>query len=147
MKPCIDYALEYIYRYPKSERDLRIQLIKKGYMGNEVDETMYELKKRGYIDDRHFCVMYIESELVHKGKPTALIMKKLLERGIDKNLVKELLQSYEVSAQQGMTQRIEKEIDRLKKQGDEGITIIQKLMRRGYTLKQIKETLKEREGR
>ena len=29
MKPCIDYALDYIYRYPKTEKELRIQLIKK----------------------------------------------------------------------------------------------------------------------
>ncbi len=143
MRPCLDYAMDYIYRFPKSERELRIQLTKKWYFADDIDYTMIELKKRGFIDDTNYATMYIESELVHKGKPSVVIYKKLLEKWIDKQILKDLMTKFETQADEGISARIRKEIDRLKNLGDEGIVIIQKLMRRGYTVSQIKECLKK----
>lgn len=143
MKHCFDYALNYIYRYPKTERELRIQLSKKWYFGSEIDDTIHLLREKWYIDDRNFASMYIESELIHKGKPTSIIMKKLLEKGVDKLLIKELMDSYEIQANESIGVRIKKELERLKKLWNEGVDSIQKLMRRWYTLKQIKEVLRE----
>lgn len=144
MRPCLDYAMDYIYRFPKSERELRIQLTKKWYFSDDIDYTIDELKKRGYIDDAHFATMYIESELIHKGKPSVVIYKKLLEKWIDKQILKDLMAKFETQADEWISIRIKKEIDRLKKLGKEGIDIIQNLMRRGYTVSQIKECLKEK---
>ncbi len=141
MKPCIDYALEYIYRYPKTEHELRIQLSKKWYFGNEIDTAIEMLAKKWYIDDRNFATMYIESELIHKGKPSIIIVKKLLEKWVDKVMLKELMDQYEQQADESIDVRIKTEIERYKKWGDEGVVIIQKLMRRWYTIKQIKSAL------
>ncbi len=141
MKPCIDYALEYIYRYPKTEHELRIQLSKKWYFGNEIDTAIEMLAKKWYIDDRNFATMYIESELIHKGKPSIIIVKKLLEKWVDKAMLKELMDQYEQQADESIDVRIKTEIERYKKWGDEGVAIIQKLMRRWYTIKQIKSAL------
>lgn len=141
MKPCIDYALEYIYRYPKTEHELRIQLSKKWYFGNEIDTAIEMLAKKWYIDDRNFATMYIESELIHKGKPSIIIVKKLLEKWVDKVMLKELMDQYEQQADESIDVRIKTEIERYKKWGDEGVAIIQKLMRRWYTIKQIKSAL------
>jgi len=141
MKPCIDYALEYIYRYPKTEHELRIQLSKKWYFGNEIDTAIEMLSKKWYIDDRNFATMYIESELIHKGKPSIIIVKKLLEKWVDKTMLKELMDQYEQQADESIDVRIKTEIEKYKKWGDEGVAIIQKLMRRWYTMKQIKSAL------
>ncbi len=142
MKPCIDYALDYIYRYPKTEKELRIQLIKKWYTEEEAHYTMIDLVKRGYVDDRNFATMYIESELIHKGKPRATIMSKLLLKGIDKDLLKELMTKFENEASESINVRIRKEIDKLKERKVEGVALIQKLMMRGYTLQEIKKCIK-----
>lgn len=142
MKPCIDYALDYIYRYPKTEKELRIQLIKKWYTEEEVHYTMIDLVKRGYVDDRNFATMYIESELVHKGKPRINISSKLLMKWVDKDLVRELMSKYDDQASESITVRIRKEIDKLKERKVEGVALIQKLMARGYTLQEIKKCIK-----
>lgn len=142
MKHCLDYALNYLYRYPKTERELRIQLSKKWYFGNEIDDAIHSLKEKWYIDDHNFATMYIESELIHKGKPIYSITKKLLEKGVDKLLIKELMSKYEIQANESIGARIRKELERLKQLWNEGVESIQKLMRRWYTLKQIKEALR-----
>jgi regulatory protein len=145
MKPCLDYAMDYIYRFPKSERELRIQLSKKWYFGNEIDYSVDQMKKKGFVDDANFATMYIESELIHKGKPSVIIYKKLLEKWIDKQILRDLMEKFETQASDGINERIKKEIERMKKLGDEWVVIIQKLMRRGYTVSQIKECLKEKD--
>jgi len=46
MRPCLDYAMDYIYRFPKTEKELKVQLTKKGYYEDDIEETMEELKRR-----------------------------------------------------------------------------------------------------
>lgn len=103
---------------------------------------MIDLVKRGYLDDRNFATMYIESELVHKGKPRINISSKLLMKGVDKDLVRELMSKYDDQASESITVRIRKEIDKLKERNIEGVALIQKLMMRGYTLQEIKKCVK-----
>ncbi len=142
MRSCLDYAMDYIHRFPKTEKELRIQLTKKWYYENEIDQTIDDLKQKWYVNDEMFAKLYIESELIKKGKPTVLIMQKLLFKWVDKDLVKKLLSENEKESTQGINERIKKEIDKLKKQGIEGIDIIHKLLRRGYKLDEIKNCLK-----
>lgn len=134
--------MDYIHRFPKTEKELRIQLTKKWYYENEIDQTIDDLKQKWYVNDEMFAKLYIESELIKKGKPTVLIMQKLLFKWVDKDLVKKLLSENEKESTQGINERIKKEIDKLKKQGIEGIDIIHKLLRRGYKLDEIKNCLK-----
>lgn len=142
MKTCQDYALEYIYRFPKTEKELRIQLSKKGYYGIEIDETVDWLKRKGFVDDVNFATMYIESELVHKGKPSIIILKKLYEKWVDKQIIKDLMEKFEWQAQNGINERIHKEIEKWKKQWLEWVPLIQKLLSRWYTLDEVKKSIK-----
>lgn len=143
MRPCLDYAMDYIYRFPKTEKELKVQLTKKGYYEDDIEETMEELKRRWYLSDEMFAKLYIQSELVNKGKPSIVVKQKLLFKWIDKELLKDLMQEYEEQSQEGINERIRKEIDKLKKQGLEWVDIIHKLLRRGYKLDEVKKTLQK----
>ncbi len=77
---CFDYALKYIYRYPKTEKELKIQLFTKGYNTVDVDRTIAELKKKNYVNDEMFAESYIRSEIVNKGKPAIKILQKLYQK-------------------------------------------------------------------
>jgi SOS response regulatory protein OraA/RecX len=44
--PVIDYALKYISRYPKTEKELRIRLLEKHYSEEEVEKAIQYLKKQ-----------------------------------------------------------------------------------------------------
>lgn len=143
MKSCLDYAMDYIYRFPKTEKELRIQLIKKWYYADEADATLEELKSRGYVDDTMFAKLYIQSELINKGKPSLLVTQKLLFKGIPKDIIKKVIAENEEDVLQGTQERIRKEIDKLKKQELEWVEIIQKLLKKGYKLDEIKSCLKK----
>jgi len=42
----IDYALRYIFRYPKTKKELIIQLRKKKYTESEIEKALRYLKKK-----------------------------------------------------------------------------------------------------
>jgi SOS response regulatory protein OraA/RecX len=63
---CYDYALHYLYRYPKSYRDMQAKLLEKQYTSDEVQETMDYLVYKGYIDDAKYAESYLTSECINK---------------------------------------------------------------------------------
>jgi regulatory protein len=77
---CFDYALKYIYRYPKTEKELRTQLYTKSYPSSDIDRTITELKKKNFINDTLFAESYITSEIINKGKPAIRIIQKLYQK-------------------------------------------------------------------
>ncbi|HRX63690.1 MAG TPA: regulatory protein RecX [Candidatus Absconditabacterales bacterium] len=140
---CCQYAIKYISRYPKTEKELRIKLQQKGYDSQQIKYTMDCLKEKGFIDDRIFVESYIRSELVNKGKPIINVRQKLYLKGVDKSLVEEVLKEYQEDILSGIYRKIRKEIESYKKKGVEGFDIIQKLMRKGYKIDDIKYTINE----
>ncbi|PID99715.1 MAG: hypothetical protein CSA81_14850 [Acidobacteria bacterium] len=144
-KPCIDYAYYYLSRFPKTEKELCAKLYEKKYTDHEVESALILLKKDGYVDDEQFARMYLESEVIKKGKPLRNIRGKLLQKGIDSGLLAELVAEYDEEIQEGARLGILREIDKLKARGVDGFDIAQKLVRKGYKIHQIKQALAERE--
>ncbi|HMS90817.1 MAG TPA: regulatory protein RecX [Candidatus Absconditabacterales bacterium] len=138
---CFDYALKYIYRYPKTEKELRIQLYTKGYNTKDIDRTMGELKKKNYINDEMFTESYIRSEVINKGKPAIRIVQKLQQKGVPQEIVKDILKKYDDEMGEGIHDKIKKEIQAYKRKDVDGFDIIQKLMRKGYKLADIKKVI------
>jgi regulatory protein len=141
---CFDYALKYIYRFPKTEKELRIQLYMKWYNTSDVDRTINELKKKNYVNDEMFAESYIRSEVVNKGKPAIRIIQKLQQKGIPPDILKEMLKKYEDWMNDGIHDKIKKEIAAYKKKDVDGFDIIQKLMRKWYKLADIKRVIENK---
>lgn len=141
---CCQYAIKYISRYPKTEKELKIKLQQKWYNEEEIGYTMEYLKKKKFADDRIFVESYIRSELVNKGKPIINVRNKLYHKWIDKSLVNEVLKEYELEVQKWIAKKIRKEIDSYKRKWVEWFDIIQKLMRKGYKLDDIKDVINDR---
>lgn len=139
---CTDYSLKYLYRIPKTEQDLKIKLMQQGFTEEQIGDTMIYLKSKKYIDDRQYAQLYVGSELVKKGKPVYVIRQKLYQKGVDKHLIQEVLTQYEQDIGEGIEQRIKSEIAKYKKRGFEWFDIIQKLLRKGYKVDQIKKVVK-----
>lgn len=116
---CLDYALKYINRFPKTEKELKIQLYLKGYPTSDVDRTINELKKKNYVNDEMFAESYIRSEVVNKGKPAIRIIQKLQQKGIPPDIIKQMLQKYETGMSEGVHAKIKREIAAYKKKNVE----------------------------
>ena len=141
---CFDYALKYIYRFPKTEKELRIQLYMKWYPTSDVDQTIAELKKKKYVNDEMFAESYIRSEVVNKGKPAIRIIQKLQQKGVPQEIVREVLKKYEVEIWEGTLAKIKKEIQAYKRRDIDGFDIIQKLLRKWYKLWDVKSVIENK---
>lgn len=119
MATCLDYALKYINRFPKTEKELKIQLYLKGYPTSDVDRTINELKKKNYVNDEMFAESYIRSEIVNKGKPAIRIIQKLQQKGIPPDILKEMLKKYQDGMSEGIHTKIKREIAAYKKKNVE----------------------------
>ena len=141
---CFDYALKYIYRYPKTEKELKIQLYTKWYNTKDIDRTITELKKKNYVNDEMFTESYIRSEVVNKGKPAIRIIQKLQQKWVPQEIVKDILKKYENEMGDGIHDKIKKEIAAYKRKEVDGFDIIQKLMRKWYKLVDIKKVIENK---
>ena len=140
---CLQFSLNYISRYPKTEKELTIHLFKKWFTSNDVNEVIKKLKDLWYIDDERFVQSYINSEISNKWKPTIAIKQKLIQKWVDLNLVDKLLNKNIEDIQQWTQKKINKEIQNYKKKWVDWFDIIQKLMRKWYKLDDIKSVIKQ----
>jgi len=140
---CYDYALKFLYNHPKTEQDLRIKLFQKWYSSEEVHHVMDILKQQKFIDDKMFAQMYINSEVIKKGKPLIAITKKLEFRGIPKDIIAQVTKENQEDIGEWIHERNKKEIGNYKRKGEEGFNIIQKLLRKWYKLDDIKTVIKQ----
>lgn len=139
---CLDYALHYISRFPKTEKELRIQLMTKWYVSLDIDKAMAFLKEKKFVDDRLFTEAYLRSECARKGKPTIAVTQKLREKGVSKDTIQAISRSMEQEIQEWIYKKIKKDIEVCKKRWEEGFDIIQRLMKKWYRLDDIKKVIK-----
>ena len=88
----VDKALTHISVSPKTEKQMRDFLTKKGYVGAVVDYVMERLHYYGYVDDKEYCRAYVNSV---SNKSKRAMEMELLKRGADKGAVEEALADYE----------------------------------------------------
>ncbi|HMT27464.1 MAG TPA: regulatory protein RecX, partial [Candidatus Absconditabacterales bacterium] len=91
MASATEYSLKYINLYPKTEKELRAKLMEKHYGEEEIEKTITYLKRKNYVNDELYCELYINSQLIKKGKPLYAVKQKLLQKGVDKTLVNKSL--------------------------------------------------------
>ncbi len=140
-KDVIDYALGYIYRYPKTEKELVVKLREKKYSEEEIKKAVDFLKRKWWIDDRKIAQLYIESELIKKGKPLIVVRNKLISKWIDKTIVDKLLEEYKNQIDSWISERIKKEIKKYKSKWLNGFEIVQKLIMKWYKISDIRKLL------
>lgn len=138
---CFDYAMKYIYHYPKTEKELKAKLLQKGFSSDDVNKTLEILKSKWFLDDMMFAESYIRSEIVKKGKPTLVIVKKLEMKWVARPTIKAALDKYTEDMAEGIHDKIKKDIQAYKRKWIEWFDIIQKLIRKWYKLDDIKDVI------
>ncbi len=141
MKPCIDYAMNHIYRFPKTESQLRTQLLKKWYSYDEIEKTIKYLKSKNFVNDKKYVESYFYSECVKKWKPSFVVKWKLFQKWIDKNTINDVFVEMEDDINKWVKNGIKKEIEKYKNKWIDWFDIIQKLTSRWYSIDDIKKVL------
>ncbi len=140
-KDVLEYALKYIYRYPKTEKELIAKLREKKYTEDEIKKAIEYLKRQWWVDDEKYVKMYIESELIKKWKPIRVVKLALYRKGVSKDIIDKVFEIYNNEIKGGIYSKISNEIKKYKLKWYSGFDIIQKLLSRWYYLKDIKKVL------
>ena len=75
-----DKALTHITATAKTEREVRLFLQKKGYLGDVCDYVVDKMKEYGFLDDGEYARAYVKSACKDKGR--LLIALKLKQKGV-----------------------------------------------------------------
>ena len=142
-KSCYEYAIWVIWKYPKTEKELRIKMYQQWYDTETVNRTMEKLKADNFVNDELFAESYINSEVIKKWRPLLVITQKLEQRWIDKSIISQLTHDLQEEIERWTEKGIEREIAQYKKRGVDWFDIIQKLMRKWYRLWDIKRVIKK----
>lgn len=77
-----ELAINYISYRPRSSKEVRSLLIKKGYSFSLADQVVNYLKESDYINDKEFAEKWYLSRLNKGGYGPLLIYKELIAKGI-----------------------------------------------------------------
>lgn len=90
----------------KTEQELRDKLKKGGYPAKPIDEAIALMKKYHYVDDRSYGERYIDS--CSKRKSRNCIKYDLIQKGLDRDSVRELLDEAQVDEEGQIRRFLEK---------------------------------------
>ncbi|MDM8534917.1 RecX family transcriptional regulator [Clostridiaceae bacterium HSG29] len=89
---CFNKALNYISYQDRTIKEVKDKLYSNEYLDSTINNVIKELLKLHYIDDFEYAKRYIGYKIKETGKYK--IKNKLIEKGIDENIIEELLMDY-----------------------------------------------------
>lgn len=87
-------TVDYVSRMPKTKKQVKDYLAKKGYSGNVVYYVVETLEKYGYINDKTYAKRFIESNYKTCGEK--MLVYKLITKGVARSVIEEALDETEV---------------------------------------------------
>lgn len=90
---CLSKALSFLSSRPRTASETRSRMLKWGYPPQTADSVLSRLERSGLIDDEGFALVYME-EMLRKGLGARSIQGKLIQKGLDRELVGEVMDGY-----------------------------------------------------
>lgn len=139
---CRNYCLGLISSAQKTEAQLRRKLKDSGkYTEEVIEQTISFLKEYGYLDDSRYAAQYISFYQGTKSRKE--IEKKLYEKGLDRNLIRESMDGMDAETERQAAEKFLakkcKNISILKP--EERRKLAASLMRRGFSYEIINRLL------
>lgn len=141
-----ELAINYLSYRPRSSKEVRTHLIRKGYSTALVGQVVSCLQEYKYIDDRVFAQKWYKTRLIKGGYGPILIRKELITRGISPGICERLRQRFYPEDREREEARLFAEKRGWEKSSDirEKRRFYQALIRRGFSPVIAKEILKIR---
>ena len=88
----LNKSFKFLSYRPRSEKEVRRYLVKKKADDLTLERIINSLKEHNFINDFDFTKWWIEQRTKFRPKAARLIKIELLQKGIDKDLIEEILQ-------------------------------------------------------
>ena len=89
------YVINLVSLYPRTTSEIRRKLIDKGYQKEDIDQSIRELEKKEYLDDRSYAQKWIKQTLKNRPCGKILCKSQMLKRGLPEDIIdQELEENY-----------------------------------------------------
>lgn len=137
-------ALHYLGFRMRSEHEVKEKLSEQGFGQAVILEAIVKLRRLGFLNDETFSKALMETQKRTTGQGPRAIRQKLQQKGIDKTLQEQILDTYTDDDQLAVaTKMAEKELRKTKTESPQQkeLRIQQSLLRKGFSYEIIKEAL------
>lgn len=95
VKKAITAALNLISFRPRASGELQRKLREKGYAPEAAEAAIQRMLELGYLNDADFTDRWIENRQEHKPRSRKMLQQELMQKGIDRELIREALEETE----------------------------------------------------
>jgi regulatory protein len=92
---CREKSLTMAYRYlsyrPRSEREVKDYLVRKGIGGEEIKSVIFYLEEQGYLNDNDFARWWLEQRNQFRPRGCRLLRQELIQKGISQEIIDRVL--------------------------------------------------------
>lgn len=114
-KKALNYALNLLSKYYKTKQELVKKLKEKEYKEDTIKAVIDRLEELGYLNDEQFVEVFIRSKQdTSQGLNKRILYNKLLQKGIDKELIQQSLENSDIDEYQNALSVAEKKLRSLK---------------------------------
>lgn len=108
-----DAAVLFLGYRPRSEREVRIRLRKRGYSPEAIDVAVQRTREWGYLDDQKFAEFWVDNRTTHKPRGKRLLRQELREKGVEQRIIDEILDDADIEEYDAALQLARKRNDSL----------------------------------
>ena len=140
-----DAAVQFISHRPRSEREVRQRLRKRGYSDSAIEIAVEKVVGWGYLDDQAFAEFWVENRIRHRPRGARLLSQELRQKGVDRRVIDAVLDETEIDEYAAALELAEKRAPRLANLEPDvrNRRLSQYLARRGYGWDVIRPVLDE----
>ncbi|MFW6011229.1 MAG: regulatory protein RecX [Desulfosalsimonas sp.] len=88
-------ALHFLKYRPRSRKEVKDYLEKKGFPGSDIAETLKKLDRYRYIDDEQFARLWIENRSRNKPRGEFALRHELKQKGIKEEIIEKSLSGFQ----------------------------------------------------
>jgi regulatory protein len=136
-------ALRFLSNRPRSEWEVRQNLLKAGYGDEAIDRALERLRGVGLVDDAAFVRYWIENRAQFKPKGQAALRQELRRKGVDREVIDTVLEESEHAEDKAAIQAAMAKADRYRQLPRQEFA--QKLgaylVRRGFDYETVREAV------
>ncbi|MCI8347161.1 MAG: hypothetical protein HFJ12_04360 [Bacilli bacterium] len=139
-------ALKYLKVKPRSKKEVTDYLLAKEYRKNDIENALKKLEQQGYLNDLLYAKSILNHKLITTSNGPLKIKNDLLKKGIDVNIVQQILEEYNEDTQ---LEKIRKIVNRMiKSNRNKSIQMLQRkiitdLISQGFSKKEINTVMDE----
>lgn len=114
-KKALNYALNLLGKYYKTKSELAKKLKEKEYNEETIKAVLERLAEVGYLNDEQYVEAFIRSKQdTSQGLNKRTLYNKLIQKGVDKDLIQQSLENSDIDEYQNAMQAAEKKMRNLK---------------------------------